>query len=78
MTDKINESGPHDRAKMLRWLSAETGADQRTTGRWLDGETVTASVDYAMRAAARRLGFEGDALAFRNANPKDSAALKTG
>lgn len=78
MTANVNESGPLDRAKMLRWLSAETGADQRTTGRWLDGETVTASVDYAMRAASKRLGFEDEAMAFRKEKAKDSNALKTG
>jgi hypothetical protein len=39
-------------------LSAETGVHPKTVRRWLDGEQTEAATDYALRAAAERLGIE--------------------
>jgi hypothetical protein len=37
-------------------LVAETGSDLRTALRWLQGETVNRTTDYAFRTAADKLG----------------------
>lgn len=37
-------------------LALETGADIRTAHRWLSGERVQGSTEYALRTAADKLG----------------------
>ena len=40
-------------------LSGETGIDPRTVGKWGDDpSSVAAGLDYALRAACKRLGIE--------------------
>ena len=47
-----------NRREKLR-LSGETGIDPRTVGKWGDDPSSVASgLDYALRAACKRLGIE--------------------
>ncbi len=66
------------RAKIIRFLAVETGADARTASRWIDGGPVSPAIDYALRAASERLGFASEAIALREQNLNKSAAFKDG
>lgn len=71
------DSGPDgQRAKMIRFLSVETGADARTATRWIDGGAVSPAIDYALRAASERLGFASEAIGMREQNLNKSALFK--